>query len=95
MQAVAIKSILADRKLSISHSKGMNSDVDNLSHLDLLWGRIFVHLLHLTMAIYYFENSCFKPKHGSKQQDSKSRGSRKADFFLSLISTLLLKSLGF
>lgn len=42
LQAVVVKSILANRKLSISHSKGMNSDVDNLSHLDLLWGKMFL-----------------------------------------------------
>lgn len=41
LQAIAIQSILAGRKLSISHSKGMNSGVDNLSHLDLLWGKMF------------------------------------------------------
>ena len=32
--------VLANRKLSISHSKGINSGVDNVSHLDLSWGKV-------------------------------------------------------
>lgn len=36
LQVIAIKSILANRKLSISHHKGMNNGVDSLCHLDLL-----------------------------------------------------------
>lgn len=67
LQATAVKSILANRKLSISHSKGMNNGVDDLSHLDLLWGKIFCPTLRFDCGCKRFENSCFKPNHDSTQ----------------------------
>lgn len=83
LHAVAVKTILVNRKLSISSSKGMNDDVDNLSHLDLFWGEMFCSTVTLDCHCTLFENSCFQPNHDSTQQESMSKevGSLSFSFF--------------
>ena len=67
LPTVAVKTILVNRKLSISFSKGMNDGVDNLSHLDLFWGKMFHSTVTLDCSCTLFENSCFKPNQDSTQ----------------------------
>lgn len=89
------KNILANMKLSISHSKGMNSGVDNLSHLDLLWGKMFcLTFKHLAVvAIHYFEKFMFEAKPWFQTIAVQFKGGRKFELFLSFSSSLLLNSL--
>lgn len=73
LHAVAVKTILVNRKLFISSSEGMNDGVDNLSHLDLFWGEMFRSTVRLDCRCTLFENLCFQPNHDSTQQESKSK----------------------
>lgn len=54
LQANTYYCILANRKLSISHSKGINNGTDNHSHLDLLWGKMFCPTLKFDCGGYMY-----------------------------------------